>query len=56
MGGAIACCAILIIFICLKTVSVLWMAKDNGEFDSKKSDILERRNYLVEIVKSPEIR
>ena len=55
MGGAMVFCSVLLFLICLKTVSVLWMTKDNGEFDSEKSDILERRNYLVEkLVTTPQ--
>lgn len=55
VGGAIAFSIILVFFIGLKTASVLWMTKDNGEFDTEKSDILERRNYLVEkLVTTPQ--
>lgn len=55
MGGAMVFCSVLLFLICLKTVSVLWMTKENGGFDSERSDILERRNYLVEkLVTTPQ--
>lgn len=55
MGGAMVFCSVLLFLICLKTVSVLWMTKEKGGFDSERSDILERRNYLVEkLVTTPQ--
>lgn len=49
------CLAIIILFICLKIASVFWNTRGNGDFDSERSDILGRRNYLVEkLVTTPE--
>ena len=49
------CLAIIILLICLKIASVFWNTRGNGEFDSERSDILGRRNYLVEkLVTTPE--
>jgi len=48
MSGAIVTIAIILLLIILKVISVLYMCKDNGEFESEKKEILERRNYLVD--------
>ncbi len=49
------CLAIIILIICLKIASVFWNTRGNGDFDSERSDILGRRNYLVEkLVTTPE--
>ena len=46
---------IVLIIVCLKIFSVLWMSREFGSFDSEKNDILERRNYLVnELVTTPQ--
>jgi hypothetical protein len=46
---------IVLIIVCLKIFSVLWMSREFGSFDSEKNDILERRNYLVsKLVTTPQ--
>ena len=46
---------IVLIIVCLKIFSVLWMSRGFGSFESEKNDILERRNYLVsKLVTTPQ--
>ena len=55
LGWIIPSLLLLIIFVVLKAFSVVWMCKEHGTFDSEKSDIIERRNYLVsELVTTPQ--
>ena len=54
-GKMIVFLVIVLIIVCLKIFSVLWMSREFGSFDSEKNDILERRNYLVsELVTTPQ--
>ena len=55
MGWIISCAVVLIIFIILKSFSVLWMCKGHGSFENEKDDIIERRNYLTsKLVTTPQ--
>ena len=47
-GRTMVTIAIILFFVLLKTLSVFWMCRGNGTFDSEKKDIIERRNYLVD--------
>ena len=54
-GGTMVAIALIVFLVLLKTVSVLWMCKGNGDFESEKKDILERQNYLVgKLVTTPQ--
>jgi hypothetical protein len=54
-GKMIVLFTVISFIVFLKIFSVLWMCKEHGTFDSEKSDILERRNYLVsELVTTPQ--
>ena len=54
-GKMIVLLSIIIFIVFLKIFSILWMCKEHGTFDSEKSDIIERRNYLVsELVTTPQ--
>lgn len=54
-GGTIVAIAIVLFFVLLKLVSVFWVCKGNGDLESEKKDILERRNYLVgKLVATPQ--
>lgn len=54
-GKMIVFLVIVLIIVCLKIFSVLWMSRGFGSFESEKNDILERRNYLVnELVTTPQ--
>ena len=54
-GSTMVAIALIVFLVLLKTASVLWMCKGNGDFESEKKDILERRNYLVEkLVTTPQ--
>jgi hypothetical protein len=54
-GKMIVFLVIVLIIVCLKIFSVLWMYREFGRFNSEKNDILERRNYLVsKLVTTPQ--
>lgn len=54
-GRAIANTILIVFLLTLKFLSVIWVCQEHKSLDSEKSDILERRNYLVgEIVTTPE--
>ena len=43
------------LLVSLKVISICWMCKCHGDFESEKRDILERRNYLVgKLVTTPQ--
>ena len=55
MSKTLVTIAITLLLIILKVISVIYMCKDNGEFESEKKEILERRNYLVDkLVTTPQ--
>ena len=45
----------VVLLVSLKVISICWMCKCHGDFESEKRDILERRNYLVgKLVTTPQ--
>lgn len=53
-GGKVVTVAVVLFFVVLKMVSVAWMSREHGSFESEKEDILARRDYLVdELVTTP---